>query len=88
MIKEVENQFTRLQIAFRDGLVGLVPMVAPSGKIVYAIGALFPSEQNTQAEFQPLAVIVSEDKLDGARPATAAELETTGHAPQRINGSH
>lgn len=79
MIKEVEAQFAALQIAMRDGMVGLVPMMTPSGRILYAIGALFPRCGSDKAEFQPLAVIVSEDKLDGARPATADELTAAGH---------
>lgn len=70
-------QFAALCRAAAAGALLLVPLVRPSGAIVYSIGAVAADDGG----YQPLAFILPPGKVDAMRQATREDLEAAGHLP-------
>ena len=79
--------FENIAHAMANGMLGVIAMVAPDGRIVYAIGVMTQGAGGLNG-FDPIAVIPDTRKFDGLRPASEDDLIRAGHMPGRINGAH
>ncbi len=70
-------QFAALCRAAGAGALLLVPLVRPSGAIVYSIGAIAAEDGG----YQPLAFVLPPAAVDAMRQATREDLEAAGHLP-------
>lgn len=71
--------FDALTRAAIQGALLFVPLVAPSGRIVYSVGAI-PADG--VGGYLPLAYILAPEQTEGMRQATRADLEAAGHIAQ------
>lgn len=75
--RAADAQFAALCRAAGAGALLLVPLVRPSGTIVYSIGAIAADDGG----YQPLAFILPPAAVEAMRQATREDLEAAGHLP-------